>query len=187
MSVFFILYWCVRTPWSLSVWVLYGRITFFYWCVNCFWTPWDVIFRTLCLTDACECLLRFSIDVLELLHLSVWVELRFFLSSFFGSLYLFLLSLKEWRFCFFQEGENGGCRNHSTWLSNPQVTLKLAQESKVGVRLVFWSSLKSLQVVVILAVPDAKESVGFYILKVGKEEPWILISFSFFGFKNASG
>lgn len=52
----------------------------------------------------------------------------------------------EWK----DGGENGGCRNHPTWLSNPQVALKVAQESKV---------------VIILAVPDAKDSVGIYLLK----------------------
>jgi hypothetical protein len=30
--------------------------------------------------------------------------------------------------------ESGGCRNHATWLHNPQVSLKLGQDSKVG----FW-------------------------------------------------
>jgi hypothetical protein len=46
--------------------------------------------------------------------------------------------------------EMGGCRNHETWLSNPQIALKLAAVSKV---------------VIILAVADAKDSVGFYVLK----------------------
>ncbi len=45
---------------------------------------------------------------------------------------------------------SGGCRNHASWLQNPQVSLKLGQDSKI---------------VVILTVEDAKDSVGLYILK----------------------
>ncbi len=46
--------------------------------------------------------------------------------------------------------EMGGCRNHDTWMANPQVALKLGAPSKV---------------VIILAVPDAKDSVGLYVLR----------------------
>ncbi len=46
--------------------------------------------------------------------------------------------------------EMGGCRNHDTWLANPQVALKLGAPSKL---------------VIILAVPDAKDSVGLYVLR----------------------
>jgi hypothetical protein len=65
--------------------------------------------------------------------------------------------------------ESGGCRNHATWLHNPQVSLKLGQESKV---------------VIILTVKDAKDSVGMYLLKVNVS---LCLSFFFNSFSSQDG